>query len=125
MLIVGEEVATHLRLFESLLSDGLRRAIKRLSRCLVTLLRAVPGYPGALERSAPLWQELFVDVSVVSMSEDEIGAGNAFPLDKIGLHISEDSLHNFKQDASVDVWLKTGLQIIKKLLALDNVVVRD
>ena len=96
MLIVGEEVATHLRLFESLLSDGLRCAIKRLSRCLVTLLRALPLRPGALERSASLWQELFVDIGVVSMGEDEVSAGDALPLDEIGLHISEDPLHDFE-----------------------------
>ena len=96
MLIVGEEVATHLRLFESLLSDGLRRAIKRLSRCLVTLLRALPLRPRALERSASLWQELFVDIGVVSMGEDEVSTGDALPLDEIGLHISEDSLHDFE-----------------------------
>ena len=96
MLIVGEEVAAHLRLVERLLTAGIRCAIKRLSRCLVTLLRALPLQPGALERSTSLWQELFVDIGVVSVGEDEIGAGDALPLDEIGLHISEDSLHNFK-----------------------------
>ena len=59
------------------------------------------------------------------MGEDEIGAGDALPLDEICLHISEDSLYNFKQDPSVDVWLKAGLQIIQQLLALENVIVRN